>query len=542
MDESAGRTKVDWRPWGAAAFEEAATSGKPVLLSLVAPWSARCRQMDAGAFSVPTVAANVNEEFVPVRVDADRRPRVRERYNVGGFPSTVFLTPTGERIASAGYLGAESVRGVLDRVRETWAEKRGDAGRVPRALRDGTPPEGALTPDVERLVAGQLGAQYDERFGGWGTSEKFPLPRTVEFALKRERGQALRTLDAVRRTLADDADGGFYRFAHARDWSDPQREKLLETNAGLLRAFASAYLYTGREAYREAAADALDYLSGTLWTGAAFAGSQFPGEHSGRPPAEREADAESDVDATAHAEKNARAADALLTYAAYTDDEAATRYGERALTYLAETLVDANGRVRRYDAADAPTGLLADHAAVTRAFARGAQVLDPGHAETAALVADRAVETLQDGAFRDGPVERVGLLDRPLYPVDDNAEMAHALLELAELVGGDAYREAARSALRAFAGAADRMGVQVADYAAAASRLVERPLTVRVGAPVGSDLHRAALRIADHEKVVVPAATDVDGDAAVVVVGGTRHGPARDPESLASLIADRADG
>jgi len=540
MDESAAHTQVEWQPWGAAAFDEAVAAEKPVLLSLVASWSRRCREMDEGAFSTPTTAATLNEEFVPVRADADRHPRVRERYNVGGFPSTVFCTPAGEVIAGATYLEAGSLRGVLDRVRETFEEKGRAAGRVPRALRDTQLPAGAVSAEIERLVAGQLCDQYDERFGGWGTNEKFPLPRTVEFALKRERDRALRTLEAVGRHLADDYDGGFYRFAHGRDWSDPQREKRLETNAGLLRAFANAYLYTGRDEYADAAADALGYLTATLWTGEAFGGSQRPGEYFARAPSVRPADDEPGIDPTPYAATNARAADALLTYAAYTDDETARRYAERTLAFLVDTLVADDGEVTHYDDPDAPAGLLADHAALARAFARGAQVADPDYARTATLVADHAIEHLADGAFRDGPAVDVGFLDRPLYPIDDNAVAAHALCDLAELTGETAYRRAARDAIRAFAGAADRMGVQVADYAAAAARVVDRPLAIRIGTPPGSDLHRAALRIADHEKVVVPDASDVEEGAAVVRRSDVLLGPARDPKSLVSLVAEDA--
>ena len=44
----------------------------------------------------------------------------------------------------------------------------------------------------------------------------------------------------------------------------------------------------------------------------------------------------------------------------------------------------------------------------------------------------------------------------------------------------------------------------------------------------GSDLHRAAWRVADHEKVVVPS----DRSDAVVVRGGERSEPAETPEEL----------
>ncbi|MFB6106374.1 MAG: DUF255 domain-containing protein, partial [Halobacteriaceae archaeon] len=275
MDDAADRTTVAWRPWGPAAFEEAADRDAPLLLSVTAHWCGPCRRMDATTYAEPSLAANVHDAFVPVRVDADRQPRVRERYNAGGFPSTVFLTPGGRVLAGGTVLDADTMRTVLGRVREQWGAAGEDAGRVPRAIRDQSPPAGPVTAEIEQYVAGQLSAKYDGANAGWGTDAKFPLPATVSFALKRERRQALDSLDAVARALEDDA-GGFWRYAHGRDWSDPQREKLLDTNAALLGAYADAYLYTGADRYREVAERTLEYLVGRLWTGDGFGGSQAP--------------------------------------------------------------------------------------------------------------------------------------------------------------------------------------------------------------------------------------------------------------------------
>jgi hypothetical protein len=52
------------------------------------------------------------------------------------------------------------------------------------------------------------------------------------------------------------------------------------------------------------------------------------------------------------------------------------------------------------------------------------------------------------------------------------------------------------------------MGVEVAGYAAVSARLRD-PQALVVGTEAGTDLHRAALRLADHETTVVP---DPDGD------------------------------
>ncbi len=126
---TAGRTHVEWRGWGAAPFEEARSADRPVLLSLTATWCDSCHEMDGETYAEPRIAANINDGFVPVRVDVDRRPRVRERYNMGGFPSTVFCTPDGDVVTGAGYLGPDGMRQVLDSVREVWADRGDDAGR-----------------------------------------------------------------------------------------------------------------------------------------------------------------------------------------------------------------------------------------------------------------------------------------------------------------------------------------------------------------------------------------------------------------------------
>ncbi|MFT4882155.1 MAG: hypothetical protein ACI9HI_002176, partial [Salinirussus sp.] len=136
------------------------------------------------------------------------------------------------------------------------------------------------------------------------------------------------------------------------------------------------------------------------------------------------------------------------------------------------------------------------------------------------------------GAFIDGPANGAGLLDRPLVPLDTNVDCADALLDLALLTGEDRYLAAAREAVDAFANAAERMGVEVAGYATVAARLTA-PAAIEVGAPAGDDLHRAALRLADHETVVVPGA---DCAGARLVEGDDVVGTADTPATLEGLV------
>ena len=544
MNES---TRVEWRSWGPEAFAEAERTATPILLSLTATWCGACHEMDARTYAEPRIAANINDSFVPIRVDVDRHPRVRERYNMGGFPTTAFLTPQGELLTGATYLGPDGMRQVVDRIRELWSEKGASAGRIPRALADEPTPAGELSERIEEHIAGQLSEQFDPHHGGWGTEAKFPMPRTIEFALKRERQQALQTLDAIAQHLHDTVDGGFFRFATSGDWSDVRYEKVLDTNAALLRAFANAYLYTGDEAYREPAARTVDYLTDTLWTGIAIGGSQGPGQGAAyySLSADERADHDSPrSDLTIFAGGNALAVDALLTYYSYTDDETARTYAERILAALEGELVETDSGVVTHYRTGEETGethLLEDAAHVVNGWTRAHQVLgDSRYSTVARRVADEAVDVLHDdGAFRDGPARGEGLCDRPLYPIDSGVEFADGLLDLAVLTGEPRYRELATAAIEAFAGAWDRIGVQVAGYGSVAARLTNGDLVVDVGGPAGSDLHRAALRIADHQTVVVPEADGVD--AGTARLRNRDLPPASTPDELLARVSEAAE-
>ncbi|MFC7058338.1 DUF255 domain-containing protein [Halovenus salina] len=537
MTDSADETHVEWREWGEDAFEAAERAGKPVLLALVTEWSEESHNMDLATYAEPRIAANINDGFIPIRVDADRNPHVRERYNMGGFPSTVFCTPEGEILTGATVLGIDGFREILDSVRRTWDQQGEKAGSLPRPLKE-EPPRGKVTARIEEHMIEQLLGTFDDEFGGWGNDVKFPLPRTVEFALVRARDQATRTLDAIQTHLLDTYDGGFYRFSRNRNWGAARCEKLADENAAVVRALAHGYRYTGEESYRESAERGIEFLTTTLWTGDAFAASQGGDEEYFRfEPSERaDADAPA-VDETVFAGHNGLAIDALLRYYAYTDDETARQYARQARDTVTETLVE-DGRVQRYPGADAPQGLLVDQARTLRGLVTSWSVLgEPG---PAVEVAEWTLSTLQDedGSVRDGPTGGAGLLDEPLYPLDTTVELADALLDLAALTGDEQYRAAAYDAVAAFAGAGERMGVEVAHYATVAARLDDFQV-IEVGTEAGSDLHRAALRLADHEAVVVPMAQesrDLPADEARLVVDGEKQGVASTPEELEALL------
>src|SRR5204863_6373427 len=89
---AASGSKIDWMEWGPDAFRKAIVRDRPILLNVVVPWSRQCHQMES-TWSNVKVATLVNEEFVPVLVDAEERPDLRERYPLGAWPDITLLLP-----------------------------------------------------------------------------------------------------------------------------------------------------------------------------------------------------------------------------------------------------------------------------------------------------------------------------------------------------------------------------------------------------------------------------------------------------------------
>ena len=108
--------EIDWRTWGPEAFQKAQQEDKPILLGISAVWCHWCHVMDETSYSDEGVIRLINERFVPVRVDNDQRPDVNARYNMGGWPTTAFLTPDGEAITGMTYVPPDQFRETLEQI------------------------------------------------------------------------------------------------------------------------------------------------------------------------------------------------------------------------------------------------------------------------------------------------------------------------------------------------------------------------------------------------------------------------------------------
>ncbi len=120
--------------------------------------------------------------------------------------------------------------------------------------------------DLARAVRA-LAAHEDPQFGGLGTQAKFPVAPVVGFLAERAEGRDL--ADRMLRTMAssplrDDVEGGFFRYATQRDWSDPHYERMLYDNALLLDIYATRGTGTGAETGTDWAREAAEGIGAFL--------------------------------------------------------------------------------------------------------------------------------------------------------------------------------------------------------------------------------------------------------------------------------------
>jgi uncharacterized protein len=272
---------VDWYPWGEEALARARQEDKPILLSIGYAACHWCHVMEHESFEDERTAELMNEHFVSIKVDREERPDLDSVYmdavvsltGHGGWPMTVFLTPSREPFFGGTYYppeprhGLPSFRQLLQAVADAWRERRGDIDRDARAITESLrtvaqPSREPLTQSLLTDAVRGLRQQFDPVWGGFGNAPKFPPASALEFLLRRgETEITAKTLDSMALGgMYDLLGGGFHRYSVDRQWLVPHFEKMLYDNALLVPVYLHGWLVTGNQRYREVAEETLDYM------------------------------------------------------------------------------------------------------------------------------------------------------------------------------------------------------------------------------------------------------------------------------------------
>ena len=296
---------VDWLPWGEEALARARAEEKPIFLSIGYSTCHWCHVMAHESFEDATVAAVLNRDFIPVKVDREERPDLDRIYMTyvqhttghGGWPMSVWLTPKGEPFYGGTYFPREDRHGrpgfvtLLETIAGHWRDQRGKieqgAAGVVEALarnaREGAGPAGDAPLHEAAGDAFEKAFQYfydahDTRWGGFGGAPKFPRASILDFLFRTaalqgthsDLGQAAIGLGAVTLQrmaeggLHDHLGGGFHRYAVDAEWHVPHFEKMLYDQALIALNYLEGQQATQLPVFGWVARGIFDYVARDL--------------------------------------------------------------------------------------------------------------------------------------------------------------------------------------------------------------------------------------------------------------------------------------
>jgi hypothetical protein len=568
-----------WWEWDDEAFRLAKELDVPIVLDISATWCHWCHVMDEKTYADPQVAELINSDFIPIRVDTDKRPDVNHRYNMGGWPTTAFLTPDGEVLTGGTYLTVSQFLELARKVSDYYRDNKGKIQEKAEELRGESAAITSIPISTDELSAKVIEDAvsvilmgFDKVNGGFGSEPKFPQVDSLELALaeyQRSGADQLRTV--VEKTLHnmasggmyDPVEGGFFRYSTTRDWSIPHYEKMAEDNARLLTLYVHAYQVFGDEFYKNTAASVARYVLQNLTDerGFFYSSQDADEEYYTLSAAERAKRKAPYIDKTPYTDYNAMLISALLHAGVALDDRAPTDAALKAVDAIWDRhYLSGRGMAHAKGAGGEVSGLLADQIWMAQAL------LDAHEFTTEPRYLQRAVELMEfvyahlhdaaGGGFYDkgdDPKAFGKLRDRDKV-LTENALAALVALRLHAFTGDDRHHEAAGTALAWFGETHKAYGYFASGYAMSVRAHLQEPIQAII---VGSaedgltrDLRQAALRLYAPYRVIQVVDPQWEKDRlarlgypaepaprAYICVGLTCAQPTDKPKEIAGIIA-----
>lgn len=281
---------VDWHPWGPEALARAKAEDKPIFLSIGYSACHWCHVMEHESFENAAIAAELNRNFVCIKVDREERPDLDQIYmhavqlmtGRGGWPMSVFLTPELQPFFGGTYWPPTSRMGmpgfdlVIQKVAEAWRTNRkvavAQAVELTQAVQAIGRPEDATGPLRREMLdhaESRLERAFDFQHGGFGTAPKFPHAMDLQVLLRqwkhRPREALLQMVTLTLHKMAaggiyDHLGGGFARYSVDERWLVPHFEKMLYDNALLTSAYVEGFLATGDSRLADVVRETCDYI------------------------------------------------------------------------------------------------------------------------------------------------------------------------------------------------------------------------------------------------------------------------------------------
>ena len=276
---------VDWHPWGEEAIAKAKAEDKLLIISVGYAACHWCHVMEHESFEDSTVAALMNEHFLPIKVDREERPDVDDVYMTaahllngrGGWPLNAIAMPDGRPIFAGTYYPKDQWMKILQQMvnikKEDPKRLEDSATKITEGIQSSNLIEvntNAFSYSEKELITYTDRAiqTFDIKYGGRMGAPKFPMPNAYEYLMKyywhTNQGNALETVTIGLDNMAmggiyDQLGGGFARYSVDEFWLVPHFEKMLYDNGQLVSVYAQAYQITKDIRYKNVIEETLSF-------------------------------------------------------------------------------------------------------------------------------------------------------------------------------------------------------------------------------------------------------------------------------------------
>lgn len=110
----ASESAILWQDYEKGMADSQAQS-KKVFVYFFADWCKYCKLMDKETFGKPAVADYLNKNFIPIRINSEKNPKLASQFFVRGLPMTWFITESGEKVGGRpGFVSAKDLLPALE--------------------------------------------------------------------------------------------------------------------------------------------------------------------------------------------------------------------------------------------------------------------------------------------------------------------------------------------------------------------------------------------------------------------------------------------
>jgi len=465
---AAPKPRLNWQPWSDQVFTDAKRENRFVLLDLEAVWCHWCHVMDANTYSDPAVIKLLQSRYIVVKADQDSRPDLSTRYEDFGWPATIVFDSAGHEIVKRqGYLAPDEMASMLQAI----IDDPSPGPSVQAAPKLTIPANAILGAPLREKLTSNYFAGYDQKFGSWGTDQKFLDWDSVEYAMllahrdqnKQAETMARQTLDQQLHLL-DPAWGGVYQYSTDGDWNSPHFEKIMQMQAENLRIYSLAYAQFQDPKYLHAAQEIRRYLKTFLTSpDGGFYTSQdadlIEGHHSADyfalDDAQRRTQGIPRVDKHTYARENGWAINGLVAFYAASGDTALLDDALRATRWTIANRSQPGGGFRHGATAAGSNPYNGPYLGDTIAMERAFLALYGATADRQWLTRAESAMKFIDANFRDplgagydsskSPTDRAS---SPHPQRDENIDVVRAANFLFHLTANDADKKIAERAMR----------------------------------------------------------------------------------------------